>query len=112
LAGWAADRDQTFFLPLESSALAALGTVANWVNDHERYSPAAKHQFLQVADYYLVAQALAGGHIVVTHERPENSEHRVKIPSVCLGLEIRYMTPFEMLRRERARFVLGRAANA
>jgi hypothetical protein len=63
-----------------------------------------------VADYYLVAQALAGAHTVVTHERPENSVHRVKIPNVCLGLRVRFINPFEMLRRERARFVLAARA--
>jgi hypothetical protein len=78
------------------------------VNAQTQYSPAAKSTFLQIADYYLVAQALAGGHIVVTHEVPQNSVHRVKIPNVCLGLNVPYLTPFEMLRRERARFVLER----
>jgi transcriptional regulator with XRE-family HTH domain len=33
---------------------------------------------------------------------------KVKIPEPCIGLGIKCMTPFEMLRRERARFVLGR----
>jgi transcriptional regulator with XRE-family HTH domain len=33
---------------------------------------------------------------------------KVRIPEPCIGLGIRRMTPFEMLRRERARFVLGR----
>ena len=28
----------------------------------------------------------------------------------CIGLGIKFMTPFEMLRRERARFVLGAGA--
>ena len=35
------------------------------------------------------------------------SVKRVKIPSVCIGLGIKCMTPYEMLRHERARFVLG-----
>ncbi len=29
-----------------------------------------------------------------------------KILDVCIGLGITFMTPYEMLRRERARFVL------
>jgi hypothetical protein len=69
-------------------------------------APRPRARFLQIADYYLVAQALAEAHTVVTHERPENSVHRVQIPNVCLGVGVTYMTPFEMLRRERARFVL------
>jgi len=32
---------------------------------------------------------------------------KIKIPDACIGLGIKCMTPFAMLRRERARFVLG-----
>jgi hypothetical protein len=60
-----------------------------------------------VADYYLVAQARAGGRTVVTHEKPEVSRRRIKIPNACIALGIPHVTPFEMLRRERARFTLG-----
>jgi len=60
-----------------------------------------------VADYYLIAQAHAAGQIVVTHEVPSASKRRIKIPDACIGLGIKFMTPYEMLRRERARFVLG-----
>jgi hypothetical protein len=31
---------------------------------------------------------------------------KIKIPNVCIGLGIKCLTPLEMLRRERARFVL------
>lgn len=62
--------------------------------------------FLQVADYYLVAHAKAGNHTVVTHEIPSASTRKIKIPDACIGLGIKFMTPYEMLRRERARFVL------
>jgi len=68
----------------------------------------AKSLFLQIADYYLVAQALAGSHVVVTHEQPQNSVNRIKIPNVCIECGVKYINPFEMLRREQARFVLGR----
>lgn len=108
LSRWAEGLNEGFFLKPDASTLPALGDVAAWVMGEAHYSPAAKNTFLQVADYYLVSQALASQHVVVTHERPNNSIHTVKIPSVCLGLNVRYMTPFEMLRRERARFILGK----
>ncbi len=60
-----------------------------------------------MADYYLVAHAKAGGHIVVTHEVPSASTRKIKIPDACIGLRIKCMTPYEMLRHERARFILG-----
>ncbi len=106
LADWAAGLPGAFFQKPDATTIPALARIASWVNEQPNYSAAAKSIFLQIADYYLVAQALAGRHVVVTHEKPENSRHRVKIPSVCLGLSVQYMTPFEMLRRERARFVL------
>lgn len=46
-------------------------------------------------------------HVVVTHEIAATSVYKVKIPSVCIGLNVKSMSPFEMLRKERARFVLG-----
>ena len=46
------------------------------------------------------------GFTVVTHEEPDNSTKKVKIPEVCIGLGIKCMTPFELLRHECARFVL------
>lgn len=107
LTQWVADRANSFFLSADAATVGPLGTVAQWVNQQAQYTPAAKNTFLQVADYYLIAQALAGKHTVVTHEKPENSRHRVKIPNVCLGVGVRYVNTFEMLRRERARFILG-----
>ena len=44
---------------------------------------------------------------MVTHEVPSISTRRIKIPNACMGLSIQFMTPYEMLRREQARFVLG-----
>lgn len=52
--------------------------------------------------YWLVAHALAHGHTVVTHEVPSASAKKIKIPNVCVGLGISCMSPFEMLRLERA----------
>ena len=106
LAGWAAERGDGFFLRPEPSALWAMAEVSAWAKTQE-YVPEAVDMFLRVADYYLVAQAHAGSHTVVTHEVPSGSVRKIKIPDACIGLGIKCMTPYEMLRRERARFVLG-----
>lgn len=106
LSKWATDRGQGFFLPPGTNDLASLAAVSAWAGSHH-YEPAAVSTFLQVADYYLVAQAHAGKHIVVTHEIPSASTRRIKIPDACIGLGIKCMTPFEVLRLERARFILG-----
>jgi len=107
LAQWASTRSDGFFRAADAATLPALGAVADWVNRQSQYTPAAKNTFLQVADYYLVAQALSGGHTVVTHELPANSRNQVKIPNACVGVGVRHINPFEMLRKERARFVLA-----
>lgn len=106
LANWAALRGPSFFLPPDAKLLPALGSVSTWAMS-QRYEPAAVNTFLQVADYYLVAYALAHQHIVVTHEIASASTKKIKIPDVCIGLGIKPMTPYEMLRLERARFILG-----
>lgn len=67
----------------------------------------------RVADYWLVSHALAHDCTVVTHEVPVDTVQEIKIPNACIGLGLRCISTFEMLRRERARFVLGagRAVN-
>ena len=107
LAEWAQERGGNFFIPPDARLLPALQATSSWAMG-QGYDQAAVNNFFQVADYYLVAQALAGQHTVVTHERASGSKRRIKIPDACLGLGVKFVTPFEMLRSERARFVLGR----
>ena len=106
LSDWAAQRGPEFFLKPDAAMLPALGTVSTWATA-QGYEAAAVSTFLQVADYYLVGCALAHGHTVVTHEIASPSTKRIKIPNVCIGLGVKSMTPYERLRREHARFVLG-----
>ncbi|MDP8255553.1 MAG: DUF4411 family protein [Candidatus Alcyoniella australis] len=106
LATWAAQRGTGFFLKPDSAMLSALGEASNWAVGQD-YDPAAVNTFFQVADYYLVAFALAHGHTVVTHEVAAPSIKKIKIPNACIGLNVKCISPYEMLRTERARFVLG-----
>jgi hypothetical protein len=107
LSEWASARGEGFFLKLDAKVFPALAKVSSWASG-QRYEMAAVSTFLQIADYYLVSHALAAAHTVVTHEVPSASTRKIKIPDACIGLGIKCMTPYEMLRRERARFVLGR----
>src|SRR5690606_14559735 len=100
-----AARGGDFFLRPDATVMPSLATVSQWVSA-QNYQPSAISTFLQVADYYLVSQAHAGEHVVVTHERPADSQRRIKIPNVCIGLGIKCMSPYEMLRLEHARFIL------
>jgi hypothetical protein len=108
LTDWAKQNGNGLFRVTDSAVAAQFGKVSTWATG-QQYEPVAINTFLQVADFYLIAHALAGGHTVVTHEKPENSLRRIKIPNVCAGLGLRFMTPYQMLRIEKARFVLGAA---
>ncbi|MCZ7660546.1 MAG: DUF4411 family protein [Xanthobacteraceae bacterium] len=108
LSDWAGQRGDRFFLRPDAAILPSLGVVSTWAADPiQAYEPAEVNTFLQVADYYLVAHAHAHHHTVVTHEVPSDSRRKIKIPNACLGTGVKFMTPYEMLRNERARFVLG-----
>jgi hypothetical protein len=106
LSDWIDQRDPSFFLAVDATSFPSLAAVSEWATGN-RYDQAAVTTFLQIADYYLVAQALAGKHTVVTHEVPSATTRKIKIPDACIGLDIKFMTPFQMLRREQARFILG-----
>jgi hypothetical protein len=106
LATWAAGRGDGFFLKPDSAILPALAQVSSWASG-QNYEPAAVSTFLQVADFYLVAHALAHGHTVVTHEVAAASTKKIKIPNACIGVGVKCVSPYEMLRVEKARFVLG-----
>jgi hypothetical protein len=56
----------------EAGIVLSIETVSAWASGRG-YESSAVSTFLQVADYYLVAQALAERHIVVTHEVPSAS---------------------------------------
>jgi Domain of unknown function (DUF4411) len=109
LAQWAKNQGSQMFRTTSPPVIAEFGKVSTWVTG-QQYEPAAINTFLQVADFFLIAHAIAGKHIVVTHEVAANSTKRIKIPNVCLGLDVRFITPYQMLRIEQARFVLGKQA--
>jgi hypothetical protein len=107
LSVWTQARGHGFFLPPDSSTSASLAAVSTWASSGS-YEPTAISTFLQTgADYYLVAQAHALSHVVVSHEIPSNSTKRIKIPDACIGVGVKVMSPYEMLRTEKARFILG-----
>ena len=107
LAAWVRERGEGFFLGPDDAVVPALQTVSDWAGN-AGYQPAAVATFLQVADYWLVAHALAHDFIIVTHEVLADTVRKIKIPNACVGLGLHCMSPYEMLRRERARFVLDR----
>lgn len=107
LAEWARERPRAFFPDVDAAVLPHLATLATWVRA-QRYRPEAVAEFLDSADYYLIATAMAHGHVVVTHERPSDAVRKVKIPEPCIAHNVSFVDPFGMLRRSRARLVLAK----
>ena len=107
LTEWAKERGEGFFLKPDESTFPSFAVLSAWVTGR-KYEQSAISTFLQAADYYLVAQAHAKRHIVVTREVPSGSTRKIKIPDAAIGVGVKCMTPFEMLRIERARFILER----
>ncbi len=107
LSDWVTARGSAFFLRPSEAVLPSLTATSQWASSVGRYDASAISEFLQIADYYLVAHAHSGQHIVVSHEVPSTSRKKIKIPDACIGLNIQFMSPYEMLRRDRAKFVLG-----
>lgn len=105
LVAWVRARGSAFFLKPDSEVVHSLAAVSAWVTGGQ-YDSAAAATFLEVADSYLVAHAHAHDHVVVTHEVIKNSRRTVQIPEACVAMGVKCMNPFEMLRVEKARFVL------
>ncbi len=105
LADWARAQPDTFFLRPDAAVVPSLRDVSTWANA-QGYEQGAVNAFLAGADYYLVAHAHAHDVVVVTHEIFSDSLKRIKIPNACIGMDVKFVTPFVMLRMESARFVL------
>lgn len=106
LSRWAVGQGNDFFLQPDSRTLSSLSTISNWATT-QGFEQTAVSTFFRAADFYLIAHAYANGDIIVTHERISDSNKKIKIPNVCIGLGVGCVTPYEMLRRERARFIVG-----
>ncbi|MET3370652.1 UNVERIFIED_CONTAM: hypothetical protein ABIE34_003929 [Jeotgalibacillus campisalis] len=107
LAKWAKERPSGFFAACPPAKITPqLAALAAWASSPEKgFKASAISEFLQSADYHLVAHAAAEGYVVVTHETPApDSIKRVKIPDACRHLGVPYINPFDMLRTEQARF--------
>ncbi|MGP9536564.1 DUF4411 family protein [Brachybacterium sp. AOP43-C2-M15] len=105
LTTWAAQRP-SLFVDLDGACGPHLTAVAAWATGHH-FTPAAINEFLGVADYQLVAYARAHKMTVVTMEKPDpQRKKKIKIPDACNAMGVAWAGPFDMLRTEKASFVL------
>ena len=99
LAGWAQDRRRSgLFVQPSPTVQEAFRQVVAYAT--EQYPDNhARRRFLDRADPWVIAHAVAQGGTVVSLEGrdPPNSQ-KVKIPNVCDGFGVRCVNTYEMLR--------------
>lgn len=98
LTAWAKDRPG-YFKPVDDLlTLGKMSEIADWVAQ-AGFTDNAVSDFLDVADYPLVAYAAAHGLVLLTHEHFNmNAKKRVLIPNVCKQFDVEYADTFEMMR--------------
>jgi hypothetical protein len=100
LSDWARRLPDSFWLEESDPDVATLRQLAQWAMTGEaRFRQEARTDFLATADYRLVSHALAGSHVVVTHEvaQPEGKK-KIKIPDVCSAFGIEFREQFGLFR--------------
>ena len=107
LAAWSKSRASQFFIDPDPDTLSQYSSIQNWLRS-SNYEAGAINEFFQAADSALLASAMSKQWTVVTHETPANTRKKVKIPNACVGLKVKCINPYAMLRQEQAKFVLGR----
>ena len=110
LSEWAGTLPDGFFLRPDAAFTGAFTRLSQWALS-SGFQQAAYAEFFDVADSYLVAQAMAGDHTVVTLEKPATtpSKKRIKVPDACAGVGVKCMTPYAVMRLRGVRLVLAPA---
>lgn len=110
LAEWAKDQEGLFLAVSDEATQQAFVNVAAHVAAQAAgMKPGALEEFLNGADPWLIAKALAlNGAVVVTHEQfNPQIRRKYSIPNVCQHFGVPWIDTFELLKRTDARFVLA-----
>jgi hypothetical protein len=107
LANWVATTvsPDLFVSTNTDEVLPSYAEVMRWAQTHAEYTPAAKAEFAQVADAWLVAYARVIGGVVVSEEvfNP-HKKNRILVPNACQQFGIPCINTFDMLRQLPAEF--------
>ena len=106
LSEWTKVQGDKFFLAIDDATVLWLKKLSEWASS-QNYENKAIKTFSNGADYLLVAYAKAHGMTVVTQEVASETKKKIKIPNACAGIGVDCINLYEMLSREKARFVLG-----
>jgi hypothetical protein len=101
LKDWVVDKlPSEFFLSTRNTAVSSVyGKTLAWVMSQTQFTEAAKTEYANDVDGWLIAYAKANGFVLVTHEAFDpNIKKRVPIPNVCKPFGVRCVDTFGMLR--------------
>ena len=106
LAEWAQNHFRHAFASTDDTdVIQSFSDIMTWVQAQSQFSEAAKADFANGADGWLVAYAKVRGCVVVTHEvLAPDAKRKVPIPNVCQAFNVPFLDTFEMLRRLGVRF--------
>lgn len=105
LTKWATSiQTQNFFVRPSQEVYVAYTRVTEWTmtTQHEEH---ARQDFLNKADSWVIAHAIAHQRVVVTLEGERRRKSKIKIPVACEALGIDCIETFEMLREAKACFI-------
>jgi hypothetical protein len=100
----------TFFSSTQDQAVtAAYADLVQWGQAQSQFLSAAKAEFNQVADGWLIAFTMCrADHVLVTHEQfSPDIRRKVPIPNLCRQFGVPYLDTFEMLNDPGVRLVLA-----
>ncbi len=109
LREWAIDRKISgwFLRNDDEQTQQVFALIAAWVMEQE-FRDAAKSEFPDCGDPWLIAKARVIGATVVTQETfVPGIKKKVKIPNVCRAFDVPYINIFELLRERSAVFIVG-----
>jgi hypothetical protein len=104
LKQWCIDNLPDNFFKSTSNITSSYRQVVSWATERSNhFLPNALNEFLdsEEADAFIVAYVLSENHdrVLVTQEISEpNRKTKVKIPDVCLGLNVKFVNLMDMFR--------------
>ena len=105
LKTWAnSDFHERFVPTTDEDVIEAYRRVIAWVHEQSQFNDAAKAEFADGADGWVIAYAMAKECVVVTHEQfNPDIRRKVPIPNVCREFGVQHVDTFQMLRDLRVR---------
>lgn len=100
LTTWAKERFSHAFVSTDDQdVIRAFAEVMAWVQAQSQFLDAAKADFANGADGWLVAYARVKRCVVVTHEVPApDARRKIPLPNVCQAFNVPFVDTFAMLR--------------